>query len=209
MIRPAFITYTLLQSAAMTPMSWLTTRREVPVSSTIRFRRWRIWTWTAASRAVVGSSAMITRGSQARAMAMATLWRIPPDSSNGYCPIRSFGERIPAISSSSSARSFASRLVHFLWIRTVSVICRPIFTAGFRQFRESWRIMAISRPGCTGSAQTVIPSEETSALSPRSPITASIAVLFPEPDSPTMPTVSPSPTEKLIPSSACLLSWPV
>ena len=61
----------------------------------------------------------------------------------------------------------------------------------------------------TGLSQTVIPSDETSALSPRSPITASIAVLFPEPDSPTIPAISPFPTEKLILSSAFFLPCPV
>ena len=37
------------------------------------------------SSAVVGSSAMRMSGSQASAMAIITLWRMPPESSKGYC----------------------------------------------------------------------------------------------------------------------------
>ena len=40
------------------------------------------------SSAVVGSSAINRRGSQARAMAMTTRWRMPPESSWGYCAKR-------------------------------------------------------------------------------------------------------------------------
>ena len=39
--------------------------------------------WTVTSRAVVGSSAMISFGSRVRAMAMRTRWRWPPESSCG------------------------------------------------------------------------------------------------------------------------------
>ena len=38
----------------------------------------RIWAWMVTSRAVVGSSARMRSGSQARAMAMTTRWRMPP-----------------------------------------------------------------------------------------------------------------------------------
>ena len=39
------------------------------------------WAWVITSRAVIGSSATTSRGLQASAMAMSTLWRMPPDSS--------------------------------------------------------------------------------------------------------------------------------
>ena len=42
-----------------------------------------ICAWTVVSRAVVGSSAMSSRGRQDSAMAISTRWRMPPDSSNG------------------------------------------------------------------------------------------------------------------------------
>ena len=40
----------------------------------------RIWAWMVTSSAVVGSSAMISLGSQASAMAIMIRWRMPPDS---------------------------------------------------------------------------------------------------------------------------------
>ena len=72
MILPPCITYTFRHMAAVTPISWLTSRRAVPVSRTIRRRSCRICACTTASSAVVGSSAMIRSGSQARAMASTT-----------------------------------------------------------------------------------------------------------------------------------------
>ena len=41
--------------------------------------RSRIWAWMVTSRAVVGSSAMSISGLQARAMAIITRWRMPPE----------------------------------------------------------------------------------------------------------------------------------
>jgi hypothetical protein len=44
------------------------------------FIRSRIWAWMVTSRAVVGSSAMSSWGSQLRAMAIITRWLMPPES---------------------------------------------------------------------------------------------------------------------------------
>ena len=41
--------------------------------------RSRIWAWIVTSSAVVGSSAMSSSGSQARAMAIMTRWAMPPE----------------------------------------------------------------------------------------------------------------------------------
>ena len=38
-----------------------------------------IWAWIITSRAVVGSSATMSSGSQARARAIIARWRIPPE----------------------------------------------------------------------------------------------------------------------------------
>ena len=43
----------------------------------------RIWAWMVTSRAVVGSSAMRSLGSQLMAMAIMTRWHMPPESSCG------------------------------------------------------------------------------------------------------------------------------
>ena len=53
--------------------------------------RSRIWACTVTSSPVVGSSARTSRGAQARAMAIITRWRMPPDSWNGYQRTRSLG----------------------------------------------------------------------------------------------------------------------
>ena len=73
----------------------------------------RICAWMVTSSAVVGSSAISSLGSQARAMAIITRWRIPPDSSWGYCFRRFSGSLMPTSSSSSSARAQASCLFFF------------------------------------------------------------------------------------------------
>ena len=60
------------------------------------------------SRAVVGSSAMSSLGRQAKAMAIMTLWRMPPDSSWGYCSMRFSGAGMPTNCSIFSACCQAS-----------------------------------------------------------------------------------------------------
>ena len=60
------------------------------------------------SRAVVGSSAISSLGSQARAMAIITRWRRPPESSWGYWSSRSAGRGISTRRSTSRARWRAS-----------------------------------------------------------------------------------------------------
>ena len=55
----------------------------VPVSSRSVRMRSRIWAWIVTSSAVVGSSAMRSSGSQARAIAIMIRCAMPPDSSWG------------------------------------------------------------------------------------------------------------------------------
>src|ERR1019366_5949091 len=78
-ILPAYMTATRWTVSATTARSWVISRSAAPLSAWIRFISSRIWAWMVTSRAVVGSSAMISFGSQARAMAMTTRWRMPPD----------------------------------------------------------------------------------------------------------------------------------
>ena len=56
------------------------------------------------SRAVVGSSAMSSWGWQMRPMAIITRWRMPPESSWGYCFMRFWTLLMPTISSMAMAR---------------------------------------------------------------------------------------------------------
>ena len=60
-------------------------RMDVPCSRLRSFIRRRIWAWMVTSSAVVGSSAISSLGRQARAMAIMTRWRMPPESWWGYC----------------------------------------------------------------------------------------------------------------------------
>jgi hypothetical protein len=82
-MRPAYITATRSQSCATTPKSCVMNRIASPRSRRRSSSSVRICACTVTSSAVVGSSAMITSGSLASAMAMPTRWRIPPDISCG------------------------------------------------------------------------------------------------------------------------------
>jgi hypothetical protein len=68
---------------ATMPRSWEMNSIEVPKSSWRRCRRSRTCAWIVTSRAVEGSSAMISVGRQAMAMAMMMRWHMPPESSWG------------------------------------------------------------------------------------------------------------------------------
>ena len=73
------MTMTSSARSATTPRSWVISTSEVPSSPWSLTRSSRTWAWMVASRAVVGSSAMISAGSRARAIAIITRWRIPPE----------------------------------------------------------------------------------------------------------------------------------
>ena len=109
-------------------------------------RRSRIWAWTVTSSPVVGSSAMTSRGAQARAMAIITRWRMPPDSWKGYHRIRSSGEGMPTDRSSSMAVALASERSMPRWRRSDSVIWLPMRLTGLRAVIGSWKIMLSSAP---------------------------------------------------------------
>ena len=79
-MRPAYMTATRSAISATTPMSWVMRMMAVPVSSRSAWSRSKIWAWTVTSSAVVGSSAIRMRGRHARAMAIITRWRMPPES---------------------------------------------------------------------------------------------------------------------------------
>ena len=73
---------------AITPMSWLIRAMAVFLSVLSARRISRICACTVTSSAVVGSSAIIRSGPVMVAMAIITRWRMPPDSSWGYCLMR-------------------------------------------------------------------------------------------------------------------------
>ena len=82
-MRPAYITATRSAVSAITPMSCVTSITDVPWSRVSRFSSAMICAWIETSSAVVGSSAMIRRGSAQSASAITTRWRMPPENSCG------------------------------------------------------------------------------------------------------------------------------
>ena len=90
-IRPAYITSTRLHSCETTATSCeITIAAEPPEVLTSR-SSCRICCCTVTSRAVVGSSAMISFGSLIRPIAITARWRIPPENSCGYWRTRAGG----------------------------------------------------------------------------------------------------------------------
>ena len=77
---PAYITSTYSHVSATTPRSWVIMMIAEPNRCCISFISSMIWAWIVTSRAVVGSSAIRTSGSQASAIAIITRWRMPPES---------------------------------------------------------------------------------------------------------------------------------
>ncbi|MNL38625.1 hypothetical protein D3C87_1608530 [compost metagenome] len=77
------MTPTLCAKRATSPRSWVMKIIAAPVSAVRSLSSSTICAWMVTSSAVVGSSAMTSRGRQERAMAIMTRWRMPPDISNG------------------------------------------------------------------------------------------------------------------------------
>ncbi len=88
-MRPAYITATRSAKPAMTLRSWVIITIAAPVTSRAVRSTSRTWAWIVTSSAVVGSSAMITSGSLAIAIAIITRWRMPPENSCGKASARS------------------------------------------------------------------------------------------------------------------------
>ena len=212
MTRPANITSTRSAMRASSARSWVTQITLMPVCSSRSATRDTICACTVTSRAVVGSSAISTRGSPARAMAMVTRWRMPPENSCGYCRMRRTGSAIPTRISSSMARSRACTAPMPKCCRSTSVICRPMLSTGFSAVSGSWKTIATSRPRTRSSSARDRLSSSCSpscarvacAVAPggSSCSSASMVRLLPEPDSPTMPRVSPRCRLKLTSATA-------
>ena len=206
---------TTIRSAtpATTPRSWVMSRMAAPVASWARSRTPRIWAWMVTSRAVVGSSATSTSGSLAMAMAIMARWRMPPLNSCGYWRARAAALGMPTRSSSSAARAIAAfRSVPGWWASMASAIWKPTLRTGLSDVIGSWKIIASFPPRNRRSSGSGRPSSSsprkrtdpvTVALRGSRPITASMLTDFPDPDSPTMPSDSPSETMRSSPRTAC------
>src|SRR3954453_12382308 len=120
---------------------------------------------------------------------------------------------MPTRSSASTAVFSASLRSMSKWVSSASRICRPIVRTGFSDDIGSWKIIETSRPRIfrrvrslcrirSWPANTARP-DSTRPLRASKPRIANDVTLFPHPDSPTMPSVSPAAMSKVIPFTAC------
>ena len=153
------------------------------------------------SSAVVGSSAIRSLGSHISAAAIITRCLIPPDSSCGNFSYTPSGSAISTSSSIASAAFFSSSSESSLCILSASSTCHPIFLTGLRLVMGSWNTTEMSFPciflkcdlstlSSSTSSNMMLPLFFMSFLE-RSPAMASADMDLPEPDSPTIPTISP------------------
>ena len=97
-----------------------------PVTSRAVRSTSRTCAWMVTSSAVVGSSAMITSGSLAIAIAIITRWRMPPENSCGNALARSRGVRdADEVEQLDGAARGRLRRDTSLWTRTASAIWSP------------------------------------------------------------------------------------
>ncbi|MNQ63942.1 hypothetical protein D3C85_783420 [compost metagenome] len=172
----------------------------------------RICAWMETSSAVVGSSAMMTSGSQHSASAITTRCRMPPENWWGYCFTRSSGWSMPTCTSSCTARVLASACVRFRWTCMVSTNWLSTVCSGSSEVSGSWKIMPMRRPrtlrfcaGVSVSMRSPFSSTDPPAKRPGAsskPITALPMVDLPAPDSPTTPRISPFSRASDTPSTA-------
>ena len=173
---------------------------DVPVSVVRRESSSRTWAWIVTSRAVVGSSAIISlrlegerhRDHHALAHAAGELVREALEPRLGLRdPDHARAARSPARGPRPWASSDGPRIV--------STICSSMVSTGLRLVIGSWKIIAMSRPrmsrivrlaqrrrGPEPSNRTLPPSIRPAGLG-SSRMIARLVTLLPQPDSPTRP----------------------
>ncbi len=146
-------------------------------------------------------------------MAIITRWRMPPENWCGYSLIRSWTRGMPTRSRTSAALSMACSLDTSRCRETASAICLPTVMVGFSEVSGSWKIMPISLPRifriCSSDKAVrswplslMLPVAMCPPVGSRFMIDKAVIVL-PQPDSPTMPRVSPGSSWNETPSTAC------
>ena len=203
MISPAYITWILSAKSATTPKSWVTRTIEVFLVSLNSLIKSKICAWIVTSSAVVGSSAKITFGLHANAMAIITLCLIPPDNSCGYCLTRSSALGMFTVFNNLIASFLASSFDKSVCNKRDSVICLPIFIVGLRDVIGSWNIIDTSEPlYCLNLFLSMLRTcSSIYLIEDGSLITADwgkiwsidlLTTVLPHPDSPTKAKASPS-----------------
>src|SRR5919204_608907 len=133
--------------------------------------------------------------------------------------MRASGLGMPTRSRSSAARAVAAFRFMPKCVSSGSRSWRPIVSTGFRLVIGSWKIIAICRPRTRRSARWLrlrrsrpskraVPERTRPARGSR-PRRARAVTLLPQPDSPTIPRVSPGPMSNEIPFTACTVPPPV
>ncbi len=167
----------------------------------------------------MGSSAISRRGLQASPIAISTRWRIPPENSCGYWCARCAASAIPTISSSSTTRAFVASPWVWPCTSSASPICSPTRMSGLRFDIGSCGTRPIPAPrretiAFSGRSVSSRPSKRMlpAVITPFSGsrrLTAAAVVDLPDPDSPTIATVSPAATSMLMSLMAVTSSEPV
>ena len=126
----------------------------VPESSTSSFSSSRTCAWMVTSSAVVGSSAISSRGSQASAIAISARCRIPPESWCGYSlqPPPRVGDADPAQQVLGLVLGLVAADVLGAASST-SVTWTPIGTTGFSEVIGSWKTIAMSAAAQVATAR--------------------------------------------------------
>src|SRR5574337_548467 len=204
-ILPKYITAMRSLMCLTTDRSWAMNRYVSPNSFCSSSSRLSTCAWIETSRAETGSSQMISLGLTARARAMPIRCRCPPENSCGYRFVWC-GERPTTSSSSCTRRTFSLPRAR-LWISNGSPTMSPTVMRGFNEEYGSWKMICMSRRSLRSSSLVILkrlrPSKKTSPLvgSISRKITRPV-VVFPEPDSPTRPSVSPRRIANETPSTA-------
>ena len=132
------MTTTRLHSCDTTATSWeMKSAAASRDSVTFRSSR-RICCCTVTSSAVVGSSAIVSRGSIISPMAMTARWRMPPENSWGYWRTRASGPAMRTERRRSTLRCRAWARGSPSWTSATSDSCRPTRRAGLSDDIGSW-----------------------------------------------------------------------
>ena len=211
-MRPPYMTATRCATSATTPRSWVIRTTAAPVSRWRRASSASTCACTVTSSAVVGSSAMMTLGRPAIAMAITARWRIPPENWNGYCRARLPGSAMSTSRSSSTARVRALRrrqaAMGDLALDDLPSDRQERIQRRRRVLEDDPDVLpahAAQRLGVRADdllARRGGSIRPRAALSGSSPAAASAVTLLPDPDSPTMPSTSFSNTSRSMPRTA-------
>ena len=210
-MRPAYIMAMRSHISSIRGRSWVMNSTEKPIFSFSSCILRMMLYCTTTSRAVVGSSKITKSGCNARAMAITTRWRIPPESSWGYALMRA-GSIFTSFKSS-PARSRAALRGSFSWARMASINWLPMVTTGFRLFMALCSTMEDFsqrkvRSSSLVKASTFLPLNamvppDMRAAPFKSCMMEKATVDFPQPDSPARPKNSPLWMSKLTSVTAC------